>query len=175
MPTCGAGHVAVILTSLRGGSVRNTGTRGKVSGHSKRPLECGCGVMPTRRFDGIRKSRARVARMTVTGSIGQLAWAAIPRSLRGGLLSSRGNRAAARGVDCTFAKVRIWLSSIISSRPHKEAMGALTISSSSMAIAMTRRLPKIKRSQVLMTRAAQLRSRVRGQLTCTVLKPSQRG
>ena len=162
MRTCGDGHIAVILANQRGGSVRNTGTHAKVSGHSKPPMGSNSGDIATPRSVGIRKSRARVARMTGTGSTGPPDSGDIRKYRVPGRPYSSGKAAAAPGVDCTLNMGRTWWNATTSSPPRVGEMAKPPTSSFFMDIVMTSRPPKIKRSQVLLTRTAQLRSRVNG-------------
>ena len=162
MRTCGAGHIAVILANQRGGSVRNTGTHAKVSGHSKPPMGSNSGDIATPRSVGIRKSRARVARMTGTGSTGPPDSGDIRKYRVPGRPYSSGKAAAAPGVDCTSNMGRTWWNSTTSFPPRVGEMAKPPICSFFMDTVMTSRPPKIKRSQVLLTRTAQLRSRVNG-------------
>jgi hypothetical protein len=162
MLTCVDGHVAVILTNLRGGSVRSTGTHAKVNGRSKRPTGSNCGDIATRRSVGIRKSRARVARMTGIGSTGQPDSVDIRKRRVNGRPCSSGKADAAPGVGCTSNRERTGWNSTILSPPRVVVMAKPPTYSSFMDIVMTSRPPKIKRSKVFLTRTVQLRSRVNG-------------
>ena len=151
--TCVDGHIVIILTNRRGGSVRNTGTLAKVSGHSKRPMVFACGSIARLQSVGIRKSRARVARMMAIGSTGQADWADIRKHRASGLSCSSGKTDDARGVDCTSNRERTWWSSTTSSPSHKGAMAKPPTYNSFMDIVMTSRPRQTKRSKVLVTRA----------------------
>ena len=162
MRTCADGHIAVILTNRRGGSVRNTGTHAKVSGRSKQATGSNSGDIATHRSVGIRKSRARVARMTEIGSTGPPGSGDIRKYRVPGRPYSSGKAAAAPGVDCTSTMGRTWWNATTSSPPRVGEMAKPPTYSFFMDIVMTSRPPKIKRSKVLLTRTAQLRSRVNG-------------
>ena len=151
--TCVDGHIVVILTNRRGGSVRNTGTPAKVSGHSKRPTAFNCGNIARPRSVGIRKSRAGVARMMAIGSTGQADWVDIRKRRASGRSCSSGKTDDARGVDCTSNMERTWWKSTTSSPSHKGAMGKPPTYNSFMDIVMMSRPRRIKRSKVLVTRA----------------------
>src|SRR5262247_3508714 len=162
MQTCGTGHIAVILTNRRGGSVKNTGTHARVSGRSKHPMGSHSGDIAIRQSVGIRKSRARVARMMGIGSTGPPDSGDIRKYHVPGRPYSSGKAAAAPGVDCTSNMGRTWWNATTSSPLHVGGMAKPPICSFFMDIVMTLRPPKIKRSKVLLTRTAQLRSRVNG-------------
>src|SRR4029434_3589806 len=162
MRTCGDGHIAVILTNRRGGSVRNTGTHARGSGHSKPPMGSNSGDIATPRSVGIRKSRARVARMMGIGSTGPPDSGDIRKYHVPGRPCSSGKAAAAPGVDCTSNMEGTWWDSTHALPPCVEEMAKPLICSFFMDTVMTSRPPKIKRSKVLLTRTAQLRSRVNG-------------
>jgi hypothetical protein len=151
--TCVDGHVAVILTNRRGGSVRSTGTQAKVSGHSKRPMVFDCGNTARLQSVGIRKSRAGVARMMVIGSTGQPEWADIRKRRACGRCCSSGKTDNARGVDYTSNMERTWWNLTTSSPSHKGVMAKPPTYNSFMDIVMTSRPRQIKRSKVLVTRA----------------------
>ena len=153
MRTCDGGHIVVILTNRRGGSVRSTGIRAKVSGHSKRPTAFNCGNIARPQSVGIRKSRACVARMMVIGSTGQADWADIRKRRKSGPSCSNGKTDNARGVDCTSNMERTWWNSTTSSPSPKGAMAKPPTYNSFMDIVMTSRPRWIKRSKVLVTRA----------------------
>ena len=159
MRTCGDGHIAVILANQRGGSVRNTGTHAKVSGHSKPPMGSNSGDIATPRSVGIRKSRARVARMTGTGSTGPPDSGDIRKYRVPGRPYSSGKAAAAPGVDCTLNMGRTWWNATTSSPPRVGEMAKPPTYSFFMDIVMTSRPPKIKRSKVLLTRTARSEER----------------
>jgi len=162
MRTCGDGHSAVILAHRRGGSVRNTGTHAKVSGHAKQPMGSNSGDIATPQSVGIRKSRARVARMTEIGSTGPSGSGDIRKCRVPGRPYSSGKAAAAPGVDCTSHMGRTWWNATTSSPPRVGEMAKPPTYSFFMDMVMTSRPPKSKRSKVLLTRTAQLRSRVNG-------------
>jgi hypothetical protein len=160
--TCGAGPLAVILAHRRGGAVSNTGTPATVRGHAKPPLGANSGARVIPRAVGIRKSRARVARMTGSGSTGPRGSGDI-RNCRGpGRPSSSGQAAAAPGVDGTANMGRTWGHAPTSSPLPVGEMAKPPTSSACMAMVMTSRPLQIKRSQGRRTRTAQLRSRVNG-------------
>ena len=147
------GHVAVILTNRRGGSVRSTGTFAKVSGRSKRRRRSSCRNIARPPFVGIRKSRARVARMMATGSTGQAEWADIRKRRPSGRYCSSGKPANARGVDCTSNMERTWWNLTTSLPSHKGVMVKPPTYNCFMDTVMTSRLREIKRSKVLQPRA----------------------
>ncbi len=152
-PTCVDGHAAVILTNQRGGSARSIGIRAKVSGRSKRPTVSNFGDIAPLRSVGIQKSRARVARMTATGSTGQAEWADIRKRRASGRLCSNGKTDNARGVDCTLNMERTWWNSTTSSPNHKGAMAKPPTCNSFMDIVMMSKLRGTMRLKVLVTRA----------------------
>ena len=151
--TCDGGHIVVILTNRRGGSVRNTGTRAKVSGPSKRPTVFNCANTARPQSVGIRRSRASVARMMAIGSTGQADWADIRKRRASGPSCSNGKTDDAHGVDCTSNMERTWWNSTTSSPSYKGAMGKPPTYNSFMDIVMTSRPRQIKRSTVLVIRA----------------------
>lgn len=151
--TCVDGHTAVILTNQRGGSARSIGIHAKVSGRSKRLTASNFGDIAPLRSVGIRKSRARVARMMAIGFTGQADWADIRKRRASGPFYSNGKTDDARGVDCTSNMERTWWNSTTSSPNHKGAMGKPPTYNSFMDIVMTSRPHRIKRSKVLVTRA----------------------
>ncbi len=152
-PTCVDGHAAVLLTNQRGGSARSIGIRAKVSGRSKRPTVANFGDIAPRRSVGIRKSRARVARMMAIGFTGQADWADIRKRRASGPSYSNGKTDKARGVDCISNMERTWWNSPTSSPNHKGAMAKPPTCNSFMDIVMMSKLRGIKRLKVLVTRA----------------------
>ena len=162
MRTCVDGHIAVILTNRRGGSVSNTGTHAKVSGRSKQATGSPSGDRATPRSVGRRKSRARVARMTGIGSPGPPDSGDIRKRHVPGRPCSSGKAAAAPGVDGTANRGRTWWNATTSFPPRVGEMAKPPMCSSFMDMVMTSRPPKRRRSKVLLTRTTQLRSRVNG-------------
>ena len=151
--TCVDGHIVVILTNRRGGSMRSIGTYAKVSGRSKRPTAFSCDNTVRPQSVGVRKSRASVARVMAIGSTGQADWADIRKRRARGLSCSSGNTDDAHGVDCISNMERTWWNSTTSSPSHTGAMAKPPTSNSFMDIVMTSRPRRIKRSKVLMTGA----------------------
>ena len=151
--TCVDGHSAVILTNRRGGSARSTGPHVKGSGHAKHLTGGSWNAIAPRRAVGIRKSRARVARMTAIGATGRADGADIRKRRVHGLSCSSGKADAASGVDCTSNLERTWWNATTSSPSRKEAMTQPPTSNAFMDIVMTSRPRKIKRSKVLLPRA----------------------